>query len=141
MEFTYHATLKPDPDGGLLVTFADVPQAITAGETRDEALAQAREALSLALRGVLASGEALPISQARDGVPIAVEADVAAKLALIQAFRASAISKTDLARRLGKSENEARRLLDPDHPSKIGALQDALRTLGREIVVSVRDAA
>ncbi|MEA3536506.1 type II toxin-antitoxin system HicB family antitoxin [Rhizobium sp. CC-YZS058] len=141
MEFTYHATLKPDPDGGFLVTFADVPQAITAGETRDEALAQAREALSLALRGVLASGEALPISQARDGVPIAVEADVAAKLALVQAFRASAISKTDLARRLGKSENEARRLLDPDHPSKIGALQDALRTLGREIVVSVRDAA
>ncbi|MDI6025476.1 type II toxin-antitoxin system HicB family antitoxin [Corticibacterium sp. UT-5YL-CI-8] len=141
MLYAFHATIEDDPDGGFLVTFADVPEAITAGDTRDEALENAREALSLALRGIAQDGRDLPEPRAGKGIPIAVEPDVAAKLALIEAFRHAGIAKHDLARRLGKSENEARRLLDPDHNSKIGPLQEALRALGREIVITVQDAA
>ena len=37
----YPATLTPDPDGGFTVTFRDVPEAITEGDTRDEALRRA----------------------------------------------------------------------------------------------------
>jgi len=141
MFYRYFATLQDDPDGGIIVTFDDVPEAITAGETREEALSNAREALALALRGILQLGRSLPQPASSTGIPVALDADIAAKLALIQAFRESGITKSELARQLEKSENEARRLLDPDHPSKIGALQDALRALGMEIEVAVRRAA
>jgi len=141
MFYRYFATLQDDPDGGTIVTFDDVPEAITAGDSQEEVLSNAREALALALRGILQSGRSLPVPTAAVGVPVALDADVAAKLALIQAFRESGLTKSELARKLGKSENEARRLLDPDHPSKIGTLQEALRALGMEIEVTVRRAA
>lgn len=141
MDFIYGATITADPDGGFVVTFADVPEAITAGDNQEEAIHNAREALSLALRGIALAGRELPQPLATGGTPIAVEADTAAKLAVIVAFRDAGISKTELARRLGKTEAEARRILDPDHGSKIGLLQDALHALGQEIVISVRKAA
>ncbi|MCJ7996671.1 type II toxin-antitoxin system HicB family antitoxin [Rhizobium cremeum] len=141
MQYTYQATVEEDPDGGFIVTFADVPEAITAGDTFEEAMTNAREALGLALRGILQDGRDLPQPAAHDGVPVAVAADEAAKLAVIQAFRQAGISKSELARRLGKTETEARRILDPDHGTKIGLLQEALLALGQEIVVTVRKAA
>lgn len=141
MLYQYMATVEADPDGGFIVTFADVPEAITAGDTREEAMDNAREALGLALRGILQDGRELPLPQATNGLPVAVAADEAAKLAVIQAFRKAGISKIELARRLGKNETEARRILDPDHGTKIGLLQEALRALGQEIVISVREAA
>ncbi|MGY5788827.1 hypothetical protein ACXHXM_00810 len=70
-----------------------------------------------------------------------VQAEDAIKLAVIQASNEANISKRELARRLGKTENEARRILDPDHHSKLGQLQDAMQALGKTIVVSVLEAA
>ncbi len=49
--------------------------------------------------------------------------------------------KRELARRHGKTEKEARRILDPDHHSKLGQLQDAMQALGKTIVVSVLETA
>lgn len=141
MDFVFIANFEADPDGGILVTFADVPEAITHGDTEDEALSNAREALGLALRGIVQEGRALPQPVARDGVPVAVDAEDAIKLAVIQAFQQAGISKSELARRLGKSENEARRILDPDHRSKLGLMQEAMTALGKTLVVSVLEAA
>jgi predicted RNase H-like HicB family nuclease len=46
----YAATLTPDEeDGGFVVTFRDVPEAITQGGTLDEALHNAADALTVAL--------------------------------------------------------------------------------------------
>jgi predicted RNase H-like HicB family nuclease len=46
----FPVTLTPDAEaGGFVVTFADIPEAITQGETIEEALAMAKEALQLAL--------------------------------------------------------------------------------------------
>ena len=47
----------------------------------------------------------------------------------------------ELARRMGKSDNEPHRILDPDHPTKLPALEAALAALGKAVIVSVRDAA
>ncbi len=48
--FKYPVTLTPDKkDGGFLVTFTDIPDAITQGETEDEALAAAIDALESAI--------------------------------------------------------------------------------------------
>ncbi len=65
---------------------------------------------------------------------------MAAKLAVLEAFAASGLSKSELARRIGKNEREARRILDPRHPTKLPALTAALRALGKRLVVGVMEA-
>lgn len=141
MNYIYQAIVKDDPDGGYLVAFPDVPEAITHGSNWDDAISSASEALGLALRGYLADGREIPDAKASDGVPIAVDAEDAIKIAVISAFREAGIPKTELARRLHKTENEARRILDPDHRSKLGQMQEALRALGKTLVISVQEAA
>lgn len=141
MNLVYAATLTDDPDGGLLVTFADVPEAITHGATREEALTNAAEALGLALRGYLADGESIPESKSSIGTMVAVNPGDAVKIAVIDRFRRSGISKSALARRINKTEGEARRILDPDYPSKIGTMQEALKAMGQTLVVSTMELA
>jgi hypothetical protein len=57
---------------------------------------------------------------------VAVAADVAAKLAVLEAFSEARISNVELAHRLGKDEKEVRRILDPRHPIKLPTLAEAL---------------
>ncbi len=71
-------------------------------------------------------------------MPIAVDPEVAAKLAVIEAVREAGINKSEFARRIGKDEKEARRILDPRHATKLSTLTAALRRLGQQLVVGVR---
>jgi predicted RNase H-like HicB family nuclease len=59
----YPALLTPDPDGGFTVTFRDVPEAMTEGDTREEALLHAEDALESALAMYVAGNE--PFTAAR----------------------------------------------------------------------------
>lgn len=45
----------------------------------------------------------------------------------------------ELARRLNCDEKEVRRLLDPRHGSKLSRMENAMRALGRKLVVHVAD--
>ena len=142
--FVYHARFEPGEDHGIVVSFPDVPEAITEGDDEADAYAQAEEALGLALLTYPARGLPLPRAKAHRGeglVPVAVEAEVAAKLAVIEAVRASGISKSEFARRIGKDEKEARRILDPKHPTKLTTLTAALRELGQRLVIGVESVA
>jgi len=143
MQYIFNAKFIQEPDGGFLVSFPDVPEAITQGDDRADARASAADALAVALRGRLADGRPLPEAKAKgkDLVAIPVDAETALKVAVIDAFAKAGISKTEFARRLGKPANEPYRILDPDHPTKLPALKDALAVLGKEVVVAVRDAA
>ena len=136
----YFATIEPD-EGGFLVTFADVPEAITGGSDREEALVNAQDALEISLLTYAQDGKPLPAPAARRGEPIFVSAGVAVKMAFIEAFRASGLTRVALAQRLGKQETEVRRMLDPYHRTKLASMEAALRSLGKQLVVSVEDAA
>ena len=48
MRYAYPCVLTPD-DGGVSISFPDVPEALTRGEDRTEALAMAQDALATAL--------------------------------------------------------------------------------------------
>lgn len=143
MEYVFMAKFDPEPDGGFLVSFPDVPEALTQGDDLADARASAADALGVALRGRAADGKPLPEPLAKGNglVPIPVDAETALKLAVIDAFGKAGISKRELARRMGKIETEARRILDPNHATRAGMLTDALVLLGREVVISVREAA
>jgi antitoxin HicB len=137
--FVYAARFEPGDEGGTVVSFPDVPEAITQGDDEADALKQAQEALGLALltsprRGLPVPG---PKSKRRGLIGIAVEPEVAAKIAMLEAFESSGISKSDLGRRLGKDGKEIRRILDPRHCTKLATLTEALREFGQQLVIGV----
>src|ERR1700675_3602733 len=97
--FTYAAEFEPgDKRGVIVVSFPDVPEAITQGDGQADACAQAEEALGLALLTYPARGLPLPKARAkgRGLTMVAVAPDVAAKLAVLEAFAAAGIAKSEL---------------------------------------------
>jgi antitoxin HicB len=140
--YTYKATLEPgDKKGVTVVTFRDVPEAITEGRGENDALVQAQDALGLALLSYPMRGLPLPAAKSRAGKAITPDAEVGAKLALLEAFADSGMTKTDLARELGKDEKEVRRLLDPMHATKLPSLSRALAVFGKRLVIGVEPVA
>jgi len=138
--YTYPATFEPtEREGGFTVTFADVPEAITEGDDMADARAMASDALGIVLLTYLEKGKALP-QPGTDGVMIAPAPEVAAKIALIETFQQAGISRSELARRIGKDEKEARRLLDPDTASKLPALTAALAAMGQRLMIGIEAA-
>jgi antitoxin HicB len=143
MQFIYPATLTPEPTGGFVVTFRDWPEAISQGDTRDEALVEAADCLEEAVAARIDDRGDIPASSARlpDEHPVAVPIQTALKAALYLAVCDMGVDPAELARRLGINEKEARRLIDPRHASKAATLERALRALGRRLAVEVEKAA
>lgn len=99
--FDYPVDLTPD-DGTVLVTFPDVPEAVTFGADVDEALLQAVDALTTALSFYIDNRRPLPAPSAPDGRPTVRPSRLeSAKLGLYQAMTERGIRKAELARRLG----------------------------------------
>ena len=142
MIYAYPCELSADEDGVLVVSFPDVPEAITGGRDRSEALVMAADALATALAGYVHQKREIPVPQeAVDGQElVAVPTVVAAKLALYSAMRDQGITKVGLAKRLGISESAVRKLANPDHRSHISQIQKALQAVGRTMVVEVKAA-
>lgn len=141
--FSYPANIHPEADGYFTVLFPDLPEATTSGTDRADALAQAADCLEEAIAGRITDG--LPIPEPSRlktrQVEIPVPAMMAAKAALYLAIADSAISKTELGKRLGVDEKEVRRMLDPRHQTKLSRIQQALDVLGKRLVVHMNDAA
>ena len=61
MTLLYPAIVAPDEGGRFLVKFPDLPEALTDGATRAEALAEAADCLSEALASRIIDGETIPL--------------------------------------------------------------------------------
>jgi antitoxin HicB len=141
MRYAYPYDLSPQPEGGFTVSFPDVPEAITQGDSEAEAAAMAEDALVTALSFYTDQSEPVPRPSPARGRPMALLPPlVAAKLALHDAMLTEGISNVALARRLGTDEKAVRRLRDPLHQSRIAQIDVALRTLGRRIGIVVEAA-
>jgi antitoxin HicB len=142
--FVYPARLEPgDKSGVLVVSFRDVPEAITQGEGEKDALWQAADCLEEAIAGRIAGGREIPKASrvARGERLIPVPAPMAAKAALYLAMREAGMSNVQLARKLGCDEKEVRRMLDPRHATKLPRIKEALDVFGKRLVVGVEEAA
>jgi len=136
--FDYPVILTPD-DGTILVTFPDVPEAITFGADIDEALLQGVDALESALSLYVDARQPLPVPRkAKRGQrtvrPSALEC---AKLGVYRAMTEQGIKKSELARRLGWHMPQVDRLFDLRHASRLDQIEAAARALGRQVEVSV----
>lgn len=142
MRYAYPCTLEPD-GSGYVVSFPDVPEAITGGDDVGESLKRAEDALAVALAGYVHAKWDIPTPRAlgKGQYRVSLPPVVAAKMALYTAMRTQGVTKVALADRLGVSESAVRKLADPDHRSHIGQVENALRLLGRTLVVEDRAAA
>jgi antitoxin HicB len=79
----YAAMLEAQPEGGFTETFPDIPEAITEGDTREEALFHAADVLTLCLDERIESGDALPApAKVKGGVWIEPAAAIQAAMAI-----------------------------------------------------------
>ena len=139
----YAVRLEPAKEGGYVVTCRDLPEVVTQGDDFEQALAQASDAMDEAFAARIDDGEDFPETSApRKGeYVVAPSSDLSAKAALYLAMKEAAISKAALARTLQVDEKEVRRLLDPHHPSKLPRMEEALRALGKRLVLSLQPTA
>ena len=144
MQYAYPCNLIPDLEEGegFIVTFPDVPGAITGAQTREESLFLAEDVLVAMLAVYVQQQREIPTpSPVADGQElVAVPPIAAAKLALYTAMREQGITGDALAIRLNLSDSAIRKLLDPDCYSHISQIMRALRNVGRSLVIEDRAA-
>ena len=137
--FDYPVILEAQPEGGFVVTFPDVPEAVTQGEDEQEAVLYAVDALETALSFYVEARKPLPVASKpkrgqRTVRPSALEG---AKLGVYQAMTEQGIKKAELARRLGWHMPQVDRLFDLRHASRLDQIEAATRVLGRHLEVRV----
>jgi antitoxin HicB len=142
-EFAYPVVLSPAAEGGFVVSFQDVPEALTQGEDEAEALVRAVDALETALEFYVAEGKPLPRPSAAKRAQALVRPPALSclKLAVYGAMADQKVRKTDLAKRLGWHLMQIDRLLDLEHASRIDQVEAALAALGRQVTIRVSKAA
>jgi antitoxin HicB len=121
----------------ILVTFPDVPPAITQGIDRAEALAMAKEALELSMEFYFDDMRPVPMPSKpkRGQAMVELSPSVAAKVLLLNEMLRQKVRPIDLARRLGTTKQEVNRLTNLRHPTKIDRIDAALRALGKRLYV------
>lgn len=135
----YPARLSPADEGGFVVTFRDIPEAITQGDDENEALAMAKDALITAMDFYFEDRRQVPAASAQedDEVYVALPVSVASKVLLLNEMVAQRITASELARRMGTIPQEINRLIDLSYTTKIDRVAQALEALGKRLEVAV----
>jgi len=143
MKLSYPVNLMPQQDGNWLVRFDDIPEALTEGESRKQAMFEALDCLIAALGGYIREGRDIPLPSfpKKDRETVVLPVLVSAKIALYRTILESGISYGELAMKMGVSKREIEKLLDPDERSDIDRIDDALFLLGKEMEIEIRNAA
>jgi len=136
--FAYPVTLKADgKTGGFVVSFKDIPEAITQGETKEEALRMAAEALETAMDFYVENSRIVPEpSKTKRGQKcVELPASVSAKVLLLNEMVKQKVRSAELARRLQTTPQEVNRLTNLRHTSRIDRIAGAMKALGKTLEV------
>jgi antitoxin HicB len=131
----FPARFKADPTGGFVVTFRDIPEAITQGDDEQEAMDMALDALVTAMSFYFEDQRQVPMPSVpkRGERLVELPVSLAAKVLLLNEMLAQKVRPVDLARRMSVRPQEVNRLLGLNHVTKIDTVVDALRALGRRV--------
>ena len=136
--YTYPVSLKKDGET-ILVSFPDFPEAHTFGESRDEALGRAIDALATVIDAYIADRKDIPAPSTVRGLTVTLPALMASKVALYEGTRNAKVGKAELARRLHWHLPQVDRLLDVHHGSHLDHLEAAFGAIGKRLTVCVVD--
>lgn len=128
--FHYPARIDEAAPGEFIVTFRDVPEAITGAATYAEAYELAIDALSVAIEGYLDEERALPeASPPEPGEEVIIMTPaVVARVALAVTMQDQGVTRRALAERMGKDEKQVRRILSGE--ASLDQAVAAMRALG-----------
>lgn len=140
--FAYPVEFEDHPDC-VIATFPDIKGSLTDGDTREEALGNAQDALVTILAEYMARRKDIPLPSPDAGRPVVMlPTRVGLKVALYRAMREADVSNIELGKRLGLDERQVRRMLDLSQrglrPDEFDA---AFKALGKAVSVEVQDAA
>ncbi|WP_025122251.1 MULTISPECIES: type II toxin-antitoxin system HicB family antitoxin [unclassified Serratia (in: enterobacteria)] len=121
---------------GWCISFPDIPEALTGGDTREEALSLAQDALVTAFDFYFEDRRPVPMPSADGEEFIDVPASVAAKVLLLNAMIATGTTPAELARRLGTRPQEVNRIVTLNHATKIDTIEAALKALGKRLEIT-----
>ena len=121
-----------------LVTFPDLPEAITQGVSEKQALRAAKEALETALDFYFEENRIVPspspLKRGQKFVELPVS--LAAKVLLLNEMLLQKVRPAELARRLHTTPQEINRLTNVRHTSKIDGIAEAMKALGKSLQIS-----
>lgn len=138
----FPAKFEPADEGGFVVTFRDVPEAITQGDTLEEAQAMAVDALVTAMDFYFEDKrQVLRPSAAEKGEHLVeLPLSVASKVELLNIMLRDKIRPIDAARSMGIKPQEMTRILDLHHATKIDTMASAFAAVGYRLDLKVSKA-
>jgi antitoxin HicB len=138
----YPARLKSDKNGGFIVTFRDIPEAITQGEDADDALKHAQDALETAMEFYFDDRREVPMPSApkRGDRLVALPVSESFKVLLLNEMVKQGVRPAELAKRMNTSKQEINRLTTLRHTTKVDRIADALAALGKRLTVNLNAA-
>ncbi|KGF32079.1 MULTISPECIES: type II toxin-antitoxin system HicB family antitoxin [Oligella] len=134
----YPFVLTPDAPG-FTVTFPDLPEAITYGETKEEAIDLAYDCLVTALDFYFDDMRAVPEpSKVKDEqYAVMLPASVTVKVKLLNEMTKQRIKQADLARLMNLSPTQVNRMVNLHRATKVDTLDRAFKALGKTLEFEV----
>lgn len=141
MKFSYPFNIQK-AKGEYVVTFPDIPEALTGADSKREAIALAGDALIAALGAYIEDRQDIPSPSEGGSHFVHLHPLKAAKVALYIVMRRKKYSNVELANRLGVDEKAVRRMLDLDQNTKIDVIYNALNSVfDCQLITSMEKAA
>ncbi len=135
----YPVRLKAEEEGGYVVIFPDIPEAITQGEDIEDALHHAVDAIETALEFYFEDRRPIPApSKPKRGQRLVeLPPSVSAKVLLLNEMLRQKVRPAELARRIGTTPQEVNRLTNIRHTTRIDRVDTALRALGKRLLIRI----
>ena len=132
--FAYPALIEKT-DGGRVVTFRDIPQAVGQIEDNEDAVEASRESLQIAINYFFEGEEPIPAASGlkKGEILVTLPISYVAKIALHNAMIRNRIRPADLARRLGVPTSEVARITNPKYKTKIDTMERVVAMAGGTI--------
>jgi antitoxin HicB len=136
--FRYPARFEPAEEGGYVVTFRDIPEAITQGDTLEEARQMAADDLLTAMDFYFEDKRKVPSPSkpVESEVLVDLPVSASAKILLLNEMIDQKVTAADLARRLNTRPQDVQRIVDLGHTTKIDTIAEALEALGKRLEVT-----
>lgn len=136
MKILYPALFEYDEtDHRYAVSFPDLPEAITEGETLEEARFNAAEVLTLTLEGRMDEKLEIPSPSLLKNAEL-IAPSAKAQAALLIRFAKGTHTTAEIARALNTSWASIQRLEDPHHSPNLNQLERAAAAIGQKLVLS-----
>ncbi|QLB40796.1 type II toxin-antitoxin system HicB family antitoxin [Mannheimia pernigra] len=135
----YPALFTPAEEGGFVVTFPDIPEALTQGDTFEEAMEMAEDVLISSVEIYFDDERVFPLSRPTGiyETSVFMPESVYAKILLHNTMCEKFISKAEVSRLNNIKPPEIHRILNPRHTTRIDTIGRILVSLGRPLQLSL----